>query len=176
MAFTFEGMVAEIRTAAKQSDPEGAIYNVLSDALKNMDEMVSATPVAGEDEVHLFEDDDLSIWHCRFQPHVVMPPHEHRLKVLIAGYSGSEKSVLYTRTENGLEEAETVIAHAGQVITLDENAIHTVIAEGDVPSLAVHVYLGPLMTLKRDLFNPDTGSAVDFTLENFSAMKRPVTN
>ncbi len=101
-----------------------------------------------------------------------MPPHEHCLKVLIGAYSGGEKSILYERTADGLKEIDTVIAYAGEVIALDKDAIHAVTTQDDQPSHAIHVYFGPLMKLERDLFDWDSGHAVNFTLENFDAMKR----
>ncbi|MGR3709159.1 MAG: hypothetical protein ACU0A9_06925 [Alterinioella nitratireducens] len=174
MAFSFDTLVSDIRQAAKAPDAEAAIREVLTAVVADPAPLIAATPEDGEDEILYFEDETLSIWRCRFHPHEAIPAHEHKLKVLIAGYAGGETSALYRRGPGGLEHIETVTARAGDVITLDRDAIHTVTTEGGAPSLAIHVYLGPLTALQRDLFDPETGAAVAFTMESFEAMKRPV--
>ena len=175
-AFSVEGLVQSIRLAANKDDPETAIRDVLLETVKKPDEIFAATSHENEDEILYFEDDSVSIWRCRFQPKIMMPPHEHLLKVLIGVYSGGEKSILYKRTEDGLKEAGSVTAHAGEVITLGKAAIHAVTTGDDKPSDAIHVYLGPLMQLERDLFEWESGKAVAFTVENFDAMKKSVTD
>jgi predicted metal-dependent enzyme (double-stranded beta helix superfamily) len=63
----------------------------------------------------------------------------------IAAYDGAEKSILFRRAEGGLKHEETKLARAGEIISLEEDSIHAVTAEGMRPSLAIHVYMGPLM-------------------------------
>ena len=50
-----------------------AIRSVLTRYVSNPDPVISATPEDGEDELMLYQDQDLSIWRCCFQPHVTMP-------------------------------------------------------------------------------------------------------
>ena len=135
MAFSFDTLVSDIRQAAKAPDAEAAIREVLTAAVADPAPLIAATPEDGEDEILYFEDETLSIWRCRFHPHEAIPAHEHKLKVLIAGYAGGETSALYRRGPGGLEHIETVTARAGDVITLDRDAIHTVTTEGGAPSL-----------------------------------------
>lgn len=171
--FSVDAMVHAVRQAATQPDPENAIREVLYEMIREPAQIFAATSDETGDETLYFEDDTVSIWRCRFQPNIMMPPHEHCLKVLIGTYSGGEKSILYERSADGLKEVDTVVAHAGEVIALDKDAIHAVTTQDDQPSDAIHVYLGPLMKLERDLFDWESGKAVNFTLENFDAMKRP---
>lgn len=174
MADPFQDIVDQIRATKGAPDPIAAALDVLQRAISAPDALRAATEGVEEDETSLFEDEHFSIWRCRFQPHVLMPPHEHRLPVLIAAYDGAESSILYERSEGGLKEIGNVTAKSGEVILLPEDAIHAVTAEGDRPSDAIHVYFGPLMSLKRDLFDWDTGEPVDFTMEAFESMTRPV--
>ena len=55
----------------------------------------------------------------------------------------------------------------------EAEGIHAVVGNGDQASLALHVYMGPVTTLKRDLYDWTTGEPVEFTMENFDKMKRP---
>ncbi len=172
MSFDFQDFAERVREASRSSNPDQAIRDLLKRIVADPDPIVAMTPDGGDDEVMLFEDESLSIWRCRFQPHIFMPPHEHKIPVHIAGYSGGERSLLFRRDEKGLTYAGEKIVRQGAVVTLGPEAIHAVVAEGDQCSLALHVYMGPLMTLKRGLLDWKDGEQVDFTLENFDRLKR----
>ncbi|NNK67016.1 MAG: hypothetical protein HKO95_09785 [Rhodobacteraceae bacterium] len=172
MAFSFEELSDDVRTAHARGG-EAAVKTLLAETIRNAEAMQAATPADGDDEIQLFEDDTLSIWRCRFQPDVILPPHEHKLKVMIATYGGTEKSWLYERKDGQLVETGTITAAEGEIIELDKDAIHAVTGDGGKPSLAIHVYFGPLMALSRDLFDWETGAAVEFSMENLHAMQKP---
>lgn len=173
-AFSFETMVQDLRACVGSPDPQAAIRLYLERLVQYpAAPLLTASDQLSDPETLFFEDADLSIWHCRFQPGTMMPPHEHLLPVFIACYAGEEKSVLFQTNDSGLEHIGDLSAHAGDVILLDQDAIHAVTANGDRPSEAIHVYLGPLMTLKRDLFDWESGDAVPFTMDAFESMKRP---
>ncbi len=170
MAFTYEKFVAEVRDAVR-SDPSGhAVAQLLRDTVADPGAVAAAIPPQDRDEVHLFEDENVSIWSCRFQPTHVIPPHEHKMPVWIAVFSGSERNIFYRRDARGLHEAGARTVAAGEVLAIGDDAIHAVTAEGSVPSHALHVYLGPLTRVKRDLFNPDSGAPVAFTDEHFERL------
>ena len=173
MSITFEGFVDAARKVASEPGANMAMRKVLQQSVADPEAIIRMTPDGGEDECLLFEDETVSIWRCLFQPHVVMPPHEHRLDVHIAAYAGGEKNILFQRCEDKLQYQATNIVKPGEVLSLDEDCIHAVTAQGDVPSLALHVYMGPLMQLTRGLFDWESGEKIDFTLEHFNAMKRP---
>lgn len=172
MSFDFDDFVRQVRAAASAPNPSQAVRAYLEQCVADPEPIIAATSQDGDDEVHLFEDETLSIWRCRFQPHVVMPPHEHKLPVHIAVYAGGEKNILFQAKDGKLEHESTTVVGPGEVLSLEDDCIHAVSAEGDVPSFALHVYMGPLMALKRDLFDWNTGEAVDFSMENFDQMKR----
>lgn len=172
--FSFDDLVHDLKACLDAPDPPVAIRTRLQRLVRDPAPVLAASDTLQAPETLFHEDDDLSIWHCRFQPGVMLPPHEHLLPVLIACYSGEERSLLYRSEDAGLEQIGEISASAGQVITLDRDAIHAVTAAGENPSEAIHVYLGPLMQLKRDLYDWDSGQTVAFTMEAFEAMKRPV--
>lgn len=175
MGFSFDGYVDAVRKAIASDNPNAAVRATLAEIVADPDPIIAATPVDGEDEINLYEDDTVSIWHCRFKPHVLMPPHEHLLDVHIAGYSDGEKSIMF-KCENGkLVHDRTIIVRPGDVVSLKKDEMHAVTAEGDQPSLALHVYMGPLNSLKLGLFDWVTGERVDFSQENFDKMKRPAS-
>jgi predicted metal-dependent enzyme (double-stranded beta helix superfamily) len=167
-------VVDRMRTAAAGDDPSDAVREALRRCLGDASGLARLIARQAEDEEHLFEDAAVSVWTCRFHAGVLMPPHEHRMPVHIAVVGGAERNILYRRRDGALERAAEKNVHAGEILSLGPEAVHAVTALGPEPSLALHVYLGPLMRIERSLFDWDTGEAVPFTMENFSAMQRPV--
>ncbi|MEM7429060.1 MAG: hypothetical protein AAF441_23475, partial [Pseudomonadota bacterium] len=163
MTFSFEDFAAAVRDAASSENANTAVRELLTRTVANPEPIIAATRLDGDDEICLYEDDSVSIWVCRFQPHIVMPPHEHLLDVHIAGYSGGEKNILFRIEDGALKHDRTEIVAPGSVLTLSDDAVHAVSAEGDEPSLALHVYMGPLMKLKRALFDWETGEKIEFS-------------
>lgn len=173
MTFSFDTFVDDIRAAVQLPHPDDAVRAVLTDVVADPASVMQATPTDGEDEIHLFEDESVSIWQCRFWPDQVMPPHEHRLRVHIAGYAGTEKNIMFRRDTGALDYDTTRLVRSGEVISLGVDDIHAVSAVGPDPSYCLHVYMGPLTRLTRNLFDWQSGAAVPFTVEQFEQMKRP---
>lgn len=164
--------VDEARAAAGEADPAEALRELLVETLADCDAMADAIAAQPEDEVMLFEDGTCSIWSSRFDPDVVLPPHEHCMAVHIAVYRGAEVEVMYHREPDGLQFGGATAVPAGSLVSLGADAVHAVTANGTGQSHAIHIYEGPLTEVKRSLFNWEDGGAVDFTVDNFHAMMR----
>lgn len=175
MSFSFDAFVQAARAAAGSAEPTKAVRALLEETLKEPAAIAAIAPPRDEDEIMLFEDETCSIWDCSFQPHVLMPPHEHRMDVHIGVFQGGEKNILFRREDDGLRHITSKVVRPGEVLSLGADGIHAVTAEGDAPSRALHVYTGPLMQVTRSLFDWDTGAEIAFTMENFHAMQRPDT-
>lgn len=174
MPYTHEAFIAAVRNAASAAQPTKAVRALLEETLRDPEALAREMPEQAEDEVHLYEDETVSIWSCRFRPTEVLPPHEHKMDVHIGVVSGCEKNILFHRTDEGLQHAQTKRVTAGEILSLGPDGVHAVTAGGGAPSHALHVYLGPLTKVSRSLFDWDTGASVPFTDENFERMKRPV--
>ncbi len=172
MAFSYSDFVKDARAAATSEHPTKAVRALLEETIKNPELAAEKFRGGGEVEVQLFEDDTVSIWSCCFRPEFVMPPHEHKMDVHIGVVSGGEKNIMFRREGGSLKHVSTKVVNPGEVLSLGADGIHAVTADGGKPSHALHVYLGPLMQVKRDLFDWQSGEPVDFTMENFEAMKR----
>lgn len=168
----FTDLVTDIRTVVSRPDHDADLRALLEGSFSSQNEIADAIAATEEDEILLFEDETCSIWSCRFNPDVVMPPHEHKMTVHIAVYRGSELQVLYRRDPDQLRHERNRRVDPHQVLTLSADAVHAVTSGTDKPSHAIHVYEGPLTTIKRDLFDWSTGATVDFSMDNFHAMVR----
>jgi len=167
-----EELVGEVRKAAVSEERSASIRTLLQDSQSRKDEFAAAIAAMDEDEVMLFEDNTCSIWTCRYDSGVVLAPHEHRMGVHVAVYRGVEVEVLYMREPGKLNHSGNQLVGTGDVVYLDDDAVHAVTAEGENQSHAIHVYEGPLTQIQRSLFDWTTGETVEFTMENFHAMAR----
>lgn len=167
-----ETLVEKTRIAAASDTPSPSIRTLLKDSLSQSEDLANAIAAQEEDEVLLFEDETCSIWTCRFNTDEVLPPHEHCMPVHIAVYRGTEVEVLYKREENHLKFGGNKLISAGEMASLGTDAIHAITAHGIQQSHAIHIYEGPLTTVHRSLFAWESGAKIEFTMENFHAMKR----
>lgn len=172
MSFNYNRFVEKMRIAARSKTPTKFVRQELATTLASDELQTLGLPEQTEDEIHLFEDDTVSIWSCRFDPEFAMPPHEHKMEVHIGVVSGIEKNIMFRRENNSLEYVKSVNVNAGDILSIGADALHAVTAHGPEHSHALHVYLGPLTKVKRDLFDWTTGAAIDFTMDNFEKMKR----
>lgn len=166
-------LIREARDAASATRATGAVRTLMKEALADPDALADALgSLDDKDEALLFEDDTVSVWHCRFWPGKEVPPHEHRMPAFIGVYRGAESNTFYRRDAAGLHAVKTRQVRAGQVLSIGSDGIHSVSATGDAPSHALHIYLGPLSRVERSLFRWETGEPLPFTDENFMALTR----
>ena len=165
-------LVGQVRFAAASEERSSAIRKLMQDSQSRKDELADAIAAMNEDEVMLFEDDNCSIWTCRYNSGIVLAPHEHRMGVHVAVYRGVEVEVFYKREPEKLQHTGNSLVRTGDVVHLSHDAVHAVTADEDGQSHAIHVYEGPLTQIQRSLFDWVTGEEVEFTMENFHSMAR----
>jgi len=175
--FDLDAFIAALRAAAAGERPGRAVRTLLQQAVGRPDALRAAlSDLADGDETLLFEDDTVSIWHCRFHPEREVPPHEHRMPALIGVFAGTEANTFYRRGAAGLERVKTRRVAAGEVLAIGDAGIHSVSAAGTAPSHAVHVYLGPLSAVERSLFDWQTGAPRPLTDANFQTLTRRISS
>ena len=93
------------------------------------------------------------------------PVHGHETWGVAGIYSGSEREVRYLKPTGSavgkpLTPAGEQVWERGQVTvccTTDDD-VHSVVAEGDEPTVGIHVYGGNIGTLSRPSYDPETGA------------------
>ena len=91
-------LVARLRESALQENPASAVKAVLQETLHDADQFKQTMPTFEENDVILFEDQSVSIWHCRFDPGHTVPPHDHQMTAVIGVYSGVECNLFFLST------------------------------------------------------------------------------
>ena len=175
MSFNIDEFVAESRNAARQDKAVSAVNDLMSRTFANPEEIAAAIVPFERDDEPLYEDEQVSVYWVRFDPHVKVPPHNHKIAVLLGVYDGIEVNELYRKANGGIELVKTKRMEPGDTLSMGAEGIHGVFSEGDAASLGLHVYLGQLTTVERELFDPDTGEAMPFTNANYEKLVRPLS-
>ena len=169
----FDQLITDLRDAAGKADAEAAVKAILADFVSDPAAAKAALADDTEDDVILFEDERISIWFCRFQPGATVPPHNHCMSATIGVFQGVERNDLYRRDDAAMPElAESTPIAAGEVVQIAADAVHGVTCISDVPSEAIHVYLGALTRTDRSLFDLDAGVELPFTDENYHRLTK----
>jgi len=175
VAFSLKEFVLEARSAAAEEHPVAAVNNLMVQTFADPDAIAAAVRPFGTGDETLYEDEQVSVYWVSFAPHELVPPHNHKMPAFLGVYQGVEINRLYRRARTGsLEEIKQKRLLPGDTLSLGGEGIHAVYAEGDAPSLGLHVYLGSLSTIERELFDSETGESMSFTTENYHKLVRPL--
>lgn len=170
--FNIEKFVLDLRDAARSADALKPVRMLMKEAFKNPQAIKSEmSDFSGDDEI-LFEDDTVSIWYCRFDPKIHIPPHNHQTAATIGVYEGVECNHLYLPENGKLKLKSTKILTAGDVMSMGPNAIHSVETADENYTYGIHVYLDKLTTISRSLFDWDSGEACNFNDDEYCRMQR----
>jgi len=170
--FSLDAFVALARDAARRGDPLAALDALMAETFADPAVLASAIPDFPEAEVNLFEDETVSIWHERFLPTEILPPHNHAMPAVIGVYNGRERNVLYRPCAHGMACCGTLELGPGDTYVFGADDVHTVQALNGAPSLGLHVYLGPLTQVDRHVYDWDDLAPMPMTGANFDALKR----
>lgn len=173
-AFDIDTLVTGLRAAAAGEDGPKAVRAILEESMTDPARVAAGMPDYEENDVILHEDASVSIWHCRFMPGTTVPAHDHRMSAVIGVYAGRERNDFFESDgKGGLQRSSRTEVQPGDVLSIGPSAIHTVSCISDTPCCGIHVYLGNLTETDRSLFNPDTGEAMAFTMDNYEKLQRP---
>lgn len=171
--FDLEALVTDLREAAQGETPHRAVRKILERTVTDHEAVASAMPMFAEDDVILFEDDSVSIWHCRFHPSKTVPAHDHRVHATIGVYSGAERNDFFEPDPaGGIRKKSEVVLSAGNVLQIGPSAIHAVGCASETPCLGIHVYLGALTRIDRALYDTQKGEVLSFSDENYARLTR----
>lgn len=169
--FNVQELVQELRGVAVESDAAKLVRAILQQTVADPDKIIDGMPEFEEDDVILFEDNTISIWHSRFMPGITVPPHDHQMSAVIGVYIGAERNDLYENDPaGGIRKSGTVEVSAGDVFSIGPSAIHGVTCASTEPCCAFHVYLGNLTEVERSLFDVNEGLTLKFTDENYARL------
>jgi predicted metal-dependent enzyme (double-stranded beta helix superfamily) len=140
MSLDIDTIVDRIRTASAEHTPQLAIRDVLDEFVAS-GQLAAALPEVTEGGITtLHKADDLTVLRVAWTPGIRMVPHDHKTWAVIGMYGGVEDNAFYRRAEHGLTESGGKQVHAGDVLVLGDDTIHSVANTRQEFAVAIHVY------------------------------------
>ena len=166
--FILKDFISDSLSAANASDPVAALMDLLREPVGRADALLTALPETDADETLLHASEGLTIYDIKLPPGILYPPHNHRMPVVIGFYAGCETNLIYQVSADGaLKQVDRLDFEAPTVTILERDVIHAITNFGDTPSRAIHYYLGDLLEVERDLWNPASGQKGPFDNDNY---------
>ena len=154
--FDPDAFAAACRRASFDNDPVAAVTEVVRATVVDGAAIDAALGVENASYPSaLYDSDELTVQRITWWPGYRSLPHEHRMWAVVGVYDGVEVNRVFARTAAGLEPRATHDVGAGQVISLDESAVHSVENPLRARTAGLHVYGGPILTKERSAWAPD---------------------
>lgn len=166
--------VGRLVEAAEISDPLRRLESLLQTLTSDLHAAGGLVHEEEEDEVLLHAAPNLTIYHITLSPGLHYPAHNHLMDALIGIYRGSETDFSYPVDAGRLGAPRRRDLIAPAVVHLPAQAVHSVANMGKVRSGALHVYLGDLTHIERQLWSPQNGQAERFDNDRYLAGARPI--
>lgn len=154
--FDIAEFIDACRAALARPEPAAEVGEVVGAAIGHPGWIEAAVaPIGGGGPKFLHRSADLTVYCTVSEAGHALAPHEHLLWAVAGIAEGDEQNVLYARTGDRLAKDRTVDLVAGDVLVLDEHAVHA--ARSRSRTAAVHVYGGDIMSTPRSSWD-DTGA------------------
>ena len=171
---TLQAATDAILAVAKGPDPLERIRAVLRDITDRFHALGALVHEEDDDEVLLHASEHLTIYHITLSPGLQYPAHNHLMDALIGIYRGGETNFMYPVAANRLLAPQRHDVVAPAVVHLPSDAVHSVANTGSTRSGALHVYLGNLPRVRRQLWGLQTDRAEPFDNDRYLAGARPI--
>jgi predicted metal-dependent enzyme (double-stranded beta helix superfamily) len=153
---TTDDLVAECVEAMAESDPRGAVREILTRSVANQ-RLADALerPSAGLNV--LYRSPELTVLNVIWPPLISLFPHDHRMWAAIGIYSGREDNAFYRRRGNSLVPSGGKGLVDKSVLLLGDDVIHAVHnpAQSSYTG-AIHVYGGDFVGTPRSQWDAET--------------------
>ena len=141
MALDVDTLVERIRTASTEHTPSLAVRDVLDEVVAGGELETILPPVTEGGITTLYNAPELTVLRVAWTPGIRMVPHDHKVWAAIGMYGGVEDNAFYRRDpERGLTESGGKQVHAGDVLVLGDDTIHSVANTRSEYAVAIHVY------------------------------------
>jgi predicted metal-dependent enzyme (double-stranded beta helix superfamily) len=150
-------VVAECVAASQDSDPRGAVKEVLARAVATPRDVLAALgdpKQAGIQPLHRSR--TLTIFSAVWTPQMNLMPHNHLMWALIGIYTGREDNIMWRRTPGKVEAFGAKALFEGDVVALPADVIHSVTNPLPRFTGGIHIYGGDFFDTARSQWNPET--------------------
>ena len=159
--FDVDRFVARSRSAAREHSGPGAVRDVLAQALSEPTAIIEALGVPARSQIQtLYSGPDVTVLNVVWGAGMSVPPHNHEMWAVIGVYSGREDNIFWRRlpdrADGKLEAAGAKALSTGDVATLGEGIIHSVLNPIGRLTGALHVYGGDFFQVQRSQWDAES--------------------
>lgn len=153
-----ERFIADCIAANGDSNPQGAVLEVLAKAVHDPNAMLRAVGEPQEAGLKVFHRSEaLTIFSATWTPQMNLMPHNHLLWANVGIYTGREDNILWRPTPMSIEAFGAKALFAGDVVSLPKDVIHSVTNPLLRYTGSMHIYGGDFFgTTARSQWNPET--------------------
>ncbi len=151
-------LIDELISACRESAPsgQGAVHEVVTSALADHERFEAA--IAQRPQPWFFAADDaITVFATAGRPGSASAPHNHGVWSVLGCFAGAEESWWHAVDADRVATVRQSILRAGEVHSLPDSAVHSVMNRWDVPNAIVHVYGGNFLAADRRIWDPVTG-------------------
>ncbi len=155
--FDLDDFIARCQQARAESEPHGAIREVLARACDEPGAVADALRPETAGFTLLHHSADLTVLHVVWAPGMEIFPHDHRMWAAIGIYTGREDNAFYRRSGPGermLTESGGKRLDTGDTVVLGGETIHSVTNPSPRVTGAIHVYGGDFVNQPRSQWGP----------------------
>ena len=125
------------------SEGEGAVSELVAAAVSDGARVIAELGEPTHAGINaLYRAPNLTIINFVWAPCMSLMPHDHHMFSVVGIYTGREDNVFWRRTVGGLEAHGAKSLGAGDIATLERDAIHSVLNPIGKMTRAIHVYGG----------------------------------
>jgi predicted metal-dependent enzyme (double-stranded beta helix superfamily) len=155
--FDVEQFVADCVAANSESDPQGAVLEVLQMAVHDSRSVFEALGPLGRAGISvLHRSSDLTIFNAVWTPQMNLMPHNHLMWANIGIYAGREDNIFWKESDAGIEAFGAEALFEGDSAPLPTDAIHSVTNPLLRFTGGIHIYGGDFFDTTRAQWDPET--------------------
>lgn len=144
-------------SANKDANPQEAVKEVLAKGVSNPKALLKAIGEPTEAGLKVFlRSKDLTIFAASWTPQMNLMPHNHEMWANIGIYTGREDNIIWKRNKESIDAHDVRCLFAGDVATLNTNAIHSVTNPLQRFTGGLHIYGGDFFATERSQWDPET--------------------
>jgi len=157
--FDLDQLVADCRAVLGDDTAQKSVREIMKRAMSDPAAVIKALGEPTKAGLFgLYRAPDLTILNLVWGPHMIFPPHNHRMWAVIGIYTGREDNIYWRRLpgeDRKIEAAGARSIGVGDAEPLGKDIIHSV--TNPIPRLTatVHIYGGDLFAEERSEWDPD---------------------
>lgn len=164
--FDVERFIEDCRNASHDADAQRAVEEVLTRAIESPSAVLAALGAPQQGGIQtLYHSAELTVLNIVWAPLMQLMPHEHRMWAVSGIYTGREDNILWRRARGSIAARGAVSFASGEVVSMPDDAIHSVANPLDRFTGAIHVYGGDFFATPRSEWDPGTHAEQPWSIE-----------